>query len=329
MKQPYKVVLTDYEYETLHWEESEMSRIGANLIKCQCKTEEELISATHDADAIMVQYARITRPVIQNLKHCKVIVRYGVGIDCIDVKAATEHGIPVVNVPDYGLEDIADHAMALLLNSARKICLLNNSVKNGVWNYKESKPLYRMRGKVLGLVAFGTISRMVAQKALAFGLEVQAFDPYVEDKVFEQYGVKSVHLEELLCTSDFISLHAPVTENTYHMINKDTLALLRPNCIIINTARGALIDEDALARALDDHAIAGIAMDVSEQEPINKDNPLLLKPNVIITPHAAWYTEEAQDSLQRQVAQEVARVLTGTRPNNLVNPQYIDFLKMA
>lgn len=319
MTPKYKVVVTDYEYQSLHWEEKEVASVGGILVPCQLKTEEELIQECKDADALLVQYAKITRRVIENLEKCKIIVRYGVGVDSLDIEAATEHGIYIANVPDYGLEDVADHAMALLLAAVRKVLYLHNKVVNDQWDYKLAKPLYRLRGKTLGLMAFGNIARMVANKAKAFGINVQVYDPYLSEKIANEYDVRIVDFDTLIKTSDFISIHAPVTPETYHVFNKNVFKQMKPNCIIVNTARGALINENDLVEALEKGYIAGAALDVTDPEPISKDSKLKSMENVIITPHAAWYTEEAQDSLQRQAAQEVARVLSGEKPLNLVN----------
>ncbi|NLB53695.1 MAG: C-terminal binding protein [Syntrophomonadaceae bacterium] len=318
-----KVVITDYEYDSLYWEEQTLTKLDAEFIKCHCRNEEDLIAAVHDADAILVQYAQITRNVMAHMKKCRAIVRYGVGLDCIDLAAATEHGIMVANIPDYGLEDIADHVMALMLNCVRKITQLNQLVHEGKWDYKMAKPLYRLRGKTLGLVGFGNIARMAATKAKVFGMRPIAYDPYVDTEIARSYGVELVDFDTLLGLSDVLSLHVPVTEQTIHLINEDTLMKMKNTGILINTARGALVDEAALAKALENHQIAGAGLDVSEKEPINPDNDLLTLPNVIITPHSAWYTEEAQDSLQQQAAQEIYRVLTGDRPLNLANSQVL------
>lgn len=320
MAAPLKVVITDFEYGSLRWEEEAIAEAGAEFVKCQCRSEDDLIAVIHDADALLVQYAMITRRVMSHMKKCRAIVRYGVGLDCIDVKAATDHGIMVANIPDYGLEDIADHTIALMLNCVRKINQLDQAVHNGKWDYKMAKPLHRLRGKVLGLIGFGNISRMVAAKARVFGLELMVYDPYVKPEIADQHQVKMVDWQTLMQSADILSLHVPVTEQTYHLINNEALAMMKKTSFLINTARGALVDEKALYNSLIKGEIAGVGMDVSEKEPIHPGNPLLSLPNVILTPHSAWYTEEAQESLQIQAAQEIARVLRGEKPVNLVNP---------
>lgn len=316
-----KVVVTDHEYETLHHEHEELERIGVEVISCQCKTEEELIANTADADGLLVQYAHITRRVMENLPKCRAIVRYGIGIDCVDVGAATDHGIMVANVPDYGLQDVADHTVALLLAAARKIVPLNQAVKSGVWDFNLARPVHRLEGKVLGLVAFGSIARMVTERVKPFGIKVQVYDPYLTPEVVGEWGATSVKLETLMATSDFISLHAPLLMSTRCLINAELLDLVKPTAILVNTARGGLIEEAALVKALQNGKLGGAALDVTANEPINADNPLLKLDNVIITPHAAWYSEEAQDSLQYKAACDMARAMTGQVPVNILNPE--------
>jgi Phosphoglycerate dehydrogenase and related dehydrogenases len=319
-----KVVVTDCEYESLHIEQEAMERIGASFVAGQCKNEAELIAQTTDSDGVFVQYANISRRVIENMKHCRAIVRYGIGIDCVDVKAATDHGIMVVNVPDYGLQDVADHTVTLLLSAARKIVLLNNEVKAGNWDYKKAKPVSRLEGKTLGLIAFGHIARMVAARAKPFGLHVQAYDPGLDEEALQKYAVTRVDFDTLLATSDFISLHAPLLPSTRNMLNKEAFRQMKKNAVLINTARGGLVDEEALVMALQKGCLAGAALDVTLNEPININNPLLSMDNVIITPHSAWYTEEAQKSLQLNATADMVRALSGDIPVNLLNPEVLN-----
>lgn len=314
-----KVVVTDYEYADLRYEEEVFKKAGITLIPAQCRTEDELIAACKDADGLLNQYAQITRRVIESLDKCKVIGRYGVGVNTVDIEAATEKGICVVNVPDYCMDEVSDHALALLLACARKVVLLNNSVKAGTWDFKISKPIHRLRGKVLGLVGFGRIPRALAQKAKAIGFEILVYDPYITPADAEAYGAKMVSLDELMAQSDFVSVHAPLTKETYHLIGEKELNLMKPSAFILNTARGPVIDEQALIKVLKEGRIAGAGLDVTEVEPIQKDNPLLKMDNVIITPHVAWYSEEAEAELRTKAAQGVADVLLGYWPKYLVN----------
>jgi D-3-phosphoglycerate dehydrogenase len=328
MEKVLKVVVTDFEYESLHAEQEAVEKIGACFIPCQCRSEKELMEKTAEADGVFVQYANISRRVIENMKNCRIIVRYGIGIDCVDVEAATQHGIMVANVPDYGLQDVADHTVALLLAAARKITLSNQLVKAGIWDFNRAKPLYRLEGRMLGLLGFGGIGRMVAERLKPFGMRVQAYDPGVSDQILAHHGVSRADFDTLLATSDMISLHIPLKVSTHHILNKEAFSKMKESAILINTARGALVDEEALAAVLQSGYLAGAALDVAASEPINPDSPLLGMDNVIITPHIAWYTEEAQHSLQSIAANDMARALGGQVPKNLLNPAVLSNISL-
>ncbi|WP_174729116.1 C-terminal binding protein [Mesobacillus harenae] len=315
----FKVLVTDFEYDTFAPEQEVLDKLGIELTFAQCRTEDEVIEAAKDADALINQYAPISRKVIESLEKCKVISRYGIGFNTIDVDAATEKGIIVGNVTDYCLDEVSDHAMALLLSSARKVTMLNNTVKGGTWDYKVSIPIFRLRGRTLGLVGFGNIPQTVAKKAQAFGLNVIAYDPFVPETAANQMNVKLVTLDELCERSDFISVHAPLNQHTQGMISYDQFNKMKKEAFIINTARGPVIDEAALIAALQEEKIAGAGLDVLEIEPIKPDNPLLKMDHVILNPHAAFYSVEAEAELKRKVAQNVADVLSGYYPTYLVN----------
>lgn len=314
-----KVVITDYYYESLQHEKNELAKINADIFDYHCNNEDEVIEVAKDADAIIVQFAPITRKVIENLDKCKLIIRYAIGVDNIDIEAATEHNIYVANVPDYGIDEVSNHAILLLLASARKLPISLQSVKEGLWDYKLTKPLYRLAGKRLGLVGFGRIPRLIAKKLQGFSLEIISHDPYVNTEQAKELGVQMVSLDELVETSDFISIHSPLTESTKHLFNISTFEKMKRTAFIINTARGPIIKEEDLIEALRKRYIAGAALDVTEKEPIDINNPLLKMDNVILTPHSAWYTEEAIETLQKMVGEEVVRVLSGNKPKNLVN----------
>jgi D-3-phosphoglycerate dehydrogenase / 2-oxoglutarate reductase len=315
----YKVLVTDYEYESFAPEKEVLDKLGLELTFAQCRTEDDVIEAARDADALINQYAPISRRVIENLEKCKVISRYGVGFNTIDIDAATEKGIMVGNVTDYCLDEVSDHAMALLLSCARKVTLMNNEVKSGNWNFNVAVPIFRLRGRTLGLVGFGNIPQNVAKKAQAFGLNVIAFDPFVPDEVAKQANVELVTLDELCERSDFISVHAPLNKHTQGMISHDQFNKMKKEAFIINTARGPVIDEAALIAALQEGKIAGAGLDVVEVEPIEATNPLLKMDNVILNPHSAFYSVEAETELKRKTAQNVADVLSGYYPTYLVN----------
>lgn len=314
-----KVYVTDYEYATLEPEKRELNKIGAIMIPKQCKTEEDVIRECKDASGLIDQYAPITRKVMESLPDLKVVGRYGVGVNTIDVDAATELGIQVLNVPDYCMDEVSNQAISLMLACHRKLNILNSQVHHNGWDYKIAKPIHRLQGQTLGLLGFGRIPKMVAQKAKAFGLNIIAYDPYVTPEVGLQYNVTILPLKDVLQKADIISVHVPLTKDTENLLNEQTLSWMKPEAIVINTSRGPLIDEKALYHALKDKKIGYAGLDVTVQEPIQKDNPLLTLDNVIITPHVAWYSEEAELELKTKVAQGVADVLSGKNAKYLVN----------
>ncbi|MBO8137317.1 MAG: C-terminal binding protein [Desulfotomaculum sp.] len=323
-----KVYVTDYEFANLKYEEEVINEVGAELVGVQCKTEDEIIEQCKDAVGLINQYSPITRKVMESLPNLKVVARYGVGVNTIDIPAATELGICVANVPDYCMDEVSDHAMALLLACARKVVLMNNEVKKGNWDFKVSVPINRLRGQNLGLISFGRIAQNLAKKAQAFGLNLLVFDPYVPESVAKQYDAKLVSLEELLKNSDYISVHAPLTAETEHLISEKELQMMKDSAFIINTGRGPVIDEKALIKALQQKWIAGAGLDVLEVEPAAPDNPLLKMDNVVISPHAAWYSEQAEVELRTKTARGVAEVLKGYFPRYLVNKDVMEKLSL-
>ena len=315
----WKVVITDYNYPDLSIEEQELARWDAQVIPAQCRTPEEVLAVARDADALISQYAPITREVIYELKNCKAIGRYGIGVDNIDVQAATERGIAVINVPSYCEEEVSDHTLAFILAWARKIAHYNAEIRQGVWDWKSGRPIRRLQGQTLGLLGFGKIARLVAKKAKCFGFKVIAYDPYVPNEAFEEIGVEKAEFDQLLKESDFLSIHLPLTINTYHIINADALAKMKPTACLINTSRGGVIDEKALINALKENRIAGACLDVTDPEPPARDNPLLSMPQVLLSPHAAWYSEESQKDLRKKIATDIGRALWQIIPEGLVN----------
>jgi D-3-phosphoglycerate dehydrogenase / 2-oxoglutarate reductase len=316
----FKIVITDCDHPSVEIEKKILSGINPKLILETCKTEEDVIAAASDADGIINQYAPLTRKVIESLKRCKVITRYGVGVDNIDIKAATEHHIMVANVPDYCVDEVSTHALGLILASARKITFLDRKVRERIWDFTIAKPLFRTQGKILGLFGLGRIARMVAQKALGFGFKIIAYDPYV----FEADSkIEMVDLEHLLSDSDFLSLHAPLTGETKHSFSAHELRSMKKTSFLINTSRGQLVDEEALYIALKEKWIAGAALDVMEEEPPNWESPLLKLENLIITPHISFYSEESYIDLKTKVAESVLSVFKGKPPGSIVNPQVL------
>ncbi|MEM2725944.1 MAG: C-terminal binding protein [Candidatus Bathyarchaeia archaeon] len=314
----FKVVITDSDYPSHEIEEEILSRVGADLVKFQCKTEDEVIECCSDADALLNQYAPITRRVIESLKRVRVIVRYGVGVDNVDVEAATERGIFVANVI-YDITDVADHAVGLILSLVRKIPLANQNVKEGMWDWKGIQPISRLKGKTVGIIGFGRIGRKVAQRLRGFEVKLIAYDPYVPADLFAEHGVEKVDFETLIEEADIITIHTALTSETRHLIGERELRSMKRDAILINTSRGSVIDERVLYKALKEGWISGAGLDVLEKEPPEKDNPLLKLDNVIVTPHMAWYSRESLDEIRRIAAEEVARVLSGQIPINLVN----------
>lgn len=319
-----KVVITDYQYDNIDSERELIEGFGAELKGCQCKSEEELMEEVKDADAVIVQYCTITKKVIDSMEHCRLIIKYGIGVDNIDVKAATEHGVYVANVPAYGVEEVANHTMAFLLSFARALPVLSVQMKNGIWGYGSCQPVKRLSQCTLGLLGFGRIPRQVCLRAKAFGMRVLVYDPFLTPEQIEDGGAQAASgLEEVLRESDYVSCHCPLTDETKHMINRDTLAMMKPTAYLINTSRGPIVCEEDLAEALQQGKLAGAGLDVFEKEPAGADHPLVKLPNVIATSHLAWYSEQAIENVQRMAAEEVVHVLAGNPPVNLINKELL------
>jgi len=311
----FKIALSDTIFPKLEIECEEVKKKGGELVVAKEQTEVEIIKVVKDVDAIVVTYAEITEKIINAAKKCKIIVRTGIGVNNINIEAATERGIYVANVPDYCFDEVSDHAIALAFALSRKIVMFDRKVKNKEWNHEGVKPILAMRGQTFGLIGFGNIPRLIAKKVKGFGFNVIAYDPYIKPEVAEEMGVKLVDIKTLLKESDFISLHTPLTPETKHLINEETLKLMKPTAFLINTARGHLVDEEALNKALKDKWIAGAALDVMEQEPPVDNNPLLALDNIILTPHAAFVSEKSIIVLRRKSMQEAIR----RKPCNLNN----------
>jgi len=321
-----KVVITDYEYPDVSQEREIITSFGAELLACQLKNrpEEEVIDVVRDADAVIVQYLNVTANIIEAMEKCKMIIKYGIGVNNIDSEAATKKGIYVCNVPDYGVEEVSDHAIMLLLALARKLPLVDKSFRSGKWGYTSMIPVARLRGSTLGLVGLGRIPSLVAKKMSGFGLNIIAYDPYASKEYAQQLGVSLVDFDTLCRTSDFISIHCPQTKETTHLFNDEVFQKMKDGAYLINTARGGIVDESALIRALKSGKIAGAGLDVFENEPLASDSELFELDNVILTPHCAWYSEEAITALQRKVAEEVVNVLKGNPPFNCTNKEVLN-----
>jgi D-3-phosphoglycerate dehydrogenase / 2-oxoglutarate reductase len=313
-----KVVLTDYVWASLDVERETLEGL-AELVPLQTKKPEEFLAQAADCDALLNTYAGpITAEVMARMPKCRIIARYGIGVDTIDLDAATQAGIIVTNNPTYCIEEVAEHTMALLLGCARKVAVYDRVVRGGRWELPPGKPMFRLSGQTLGLVGFGNIARQVAVRAAAFGMRVLFADPFVQDAEFNVPG-KKMALHEMLGESDFVSLHPPLTAKTRKMIDDDAFAHMKPTAFLINCSRGPIVDTDALVRALDAMTIAGCALDTTDPEPLPDPHPLRGRENVIVTPHVAWYSEQALIGLQAGAPSEVRRVLSGEWPINVVN----------
>jgi D-3-phosphoglycerate dehydrogenase len=307
------IAVTENIFPTLDPAKAALARLNPTLRMAKSTSANDILEVARDADAILVTYAKLTGDLIRQLTRCKAIGRFGLGVDNIDLVAAKEKGIAVNYVPDYCIREVSDHTMALLLALIRKIPFSNKLVQGGRWEMPAVVPIRRIEGTVLGLLGFGNIPRLVAPKAKAFGMKVIAFDPYAKSELFKTEGVDSVDLDTLLKTSDYISVHAPLTPQTRGLVNADAFAKMKKGAYVVNTARGPLIDEPALIAALDSGQVGGAALDVVAVEPLAKDSTLLGRDNVIISPHTAFYSIEALDELQSKCASDVARVLSGEK----------------
>ncbi len=314
-----KVVLTDYVWESLEVEKKIFEGL-ATLVAFKTATPAEFLPEAENCEALLNTYVGpITPDIMARMPKCKIIARYGIGVDTIDINAATETGIIVTNNPTYCIEEVAEHTMALVLSCARKVPFYDRLVRNGRWEVPPGKPMFRLVGRTLGLVGFGNIARAVAVRAAAFGMRILYYDPFVAQAQFQVPGEKK-ELAEVLRESDYVSLHPPLSPETRGMMNDETFAQMKPAAFLINCSRGPVVDTQALVRALDAGRIAGCALDTTEPEPLPDPHSLRGRENVTISPHTAWYSEQAMVGLQSGAPSEVRRVLTGQWPVNVVNP---------
>ena len=322
-----KVVITDYDYGDVSVEKEILEAVGAEVVALQAKSEADLFEAAPDCAAMMNQYARIGDSVISRMKKCEVIARYGVGVDIVDVAAASAKGILVTNVQDYCTEEVADHAISLWLTLARKLPDYDRATHAGIWRWQSGKPVYRLRGRTMGVVSFGKIGQAISDRAKAFGVNVIAYDPFLPASVAMQNGVDLVSKPELLARSDYILMQAPMTPDTKHFLSDAEFAAMKPGAILVNTGRGPTVDNAALFRALSEGHLAAAGLDDPEEEPAKRanwtpdDNPLFTLPNVLVTPHAAYYSEESIHAARVTAATQVAKVLTGQKPDYTVNAE--------
>lgn len=317
----FKVVVTDYVFEKFTQEEQILKDIDASLVVCQAKRPDELKDEVRDADALLNTYlGPIDRNLFEVAKKLRVVVRYGIGVDTINVKDATEFGIMVCNVPDYCINEVADHALALFLSLARKVVLSDRNVKGGDWSLSYVKPLKGITDMTAGIVGFGRIGQAIARRVQALGTSIVFSDPVVADGTLDY---KRVDFDTLLETADVVFVQCPANKATHHLINRDSLAKMKQKPFLINAARGSIVDTDAVVWALQNGHLSGAGLDLLDDEDavVKTDHPFKQMNNVILTPHSAWYSARAVQQLQKMAAEEVARVLKGAKPKGLVNPE--------
>ncbi len=314
------VAVTDHVFPDLDQERRLLADAGHELrFESNAASMEEVRDAVAGANGVLNCYAPMPAEVIRGLDRCVVIARYGIGVDTIDLDEATSKGIVVTNVPDYCIDEVSDHALALIMSLARGVTLLDRDVRSGSWTPSDARPIHRLRGRTLGLVGFGRIARALAAKVAPLGFRVITTDPFVPEEAVRKAGAEPRTLQELLATSDFVSIHAPLTADSRHLIGAAELALMKPDAILINTSRGPLVDVEALRAALADGRLGGAGLDVLEVEPPEADDPLLHRDDVIVTPHAAFYSEESLEELQRKAVEQVIEALAGRTPPYAVN----------
>lgn len=327
MSERPKVVIADYDYGDVEIERAILEAAGARVVALQAKREEDLFTEVRDCAAIMNQYARIGAATIERMERCRVIARYGVGVDIVDVDAATAKGILVTNVRDYCTEEVADHAIALWLALARRLPDYDRATHRGIWRWQTGRPIHRLRGRVMGIVSFGRIGRAIGARARAFGVGLIAYDPFLAPEEAAAHGARLVGKDELLAEADYLMMQAPMTPETRHFLSEPEFRRMKPHAIVVNTGRGPTIDNKALHRALSEGWIAAAGLDDPEEEPAKRaawdpaDNQIFALPNVLVTPHAAYYSEESIRTARETAASEVARVLTGRPPLNPVNAE--------
>ncbi|MBN2552954.1 MAG: C-terminal binding protein [Spirochaetales bacterium] len=318
--QTMKVVVTDDRYGSYEEENAVLKEIGVTVEVHDQMDEEQTVRVLQQADGILVNLHPLPAAVIEKLEKCRVISRYGVGYDNVSVDTATSKGIWVARVPDYCLEDVSDQAMALLLGCVRKVAFKDRKIREGGWNLHKVQPSYRIAGKTLGLIGYGAIARTLHRKFSGFAPgRVLAFDPYLDSKKIAENGAESVNLRRLLEEADYVSVHAPLNEETRGLIGSRELALMKTTAILVNTSRGPILDERAVAEALAEGKIAAAGLDVFQTEPLPPDSPLLKLDNVILSDHAGWYSEESVAELKTKAAQNVLAVLKGGKPVSPVN----------
>ncbi|MBI2166142.1 MAG: C-terminal binding protein [Chloroflexi bacterium] len=320
----FKVAVTDHVFPSLEAERERLRPLDAELVEGGCRTEDEVILLSRDADVVFVTYAPVTARVIESLEKARAIIRCGIGVDNIDMPAATRRGIMVANTTNYCIEEVADHTMALLLACARGLLVGNRTVRDGRWDLKGLEHVTRLSTQTLGLIGLGRIGSAVVSRALSFSLRVLAHDPYVAARVVRELGAHVVDLDMLLAESDYVSIHIPLTPDTRAMLGEESLRRMKPTAFLINVSRGGIVEQRALCRALEQGWIAGAALDVLDREPPDPQDPILKLPNLIVTPHSAWYSRQAREDLRRMSMDQVVSVLRGEVPYSLLNREVLE-----
>ncbi|MCL4249350.1 MAG: C-terminal binding protein [Anaerolineae bacterium] len=321
----YKVIITDFgsPENELEAEEFRRSGLDVDLVRLNAKTPDELLPHVLDADGLIVQWTNIDADILRSLEHCKVISRYGIGVDMIDLAVAGECGIPVCNTPEYCIDEVSTHTLSFILMLNRQILPQHRYVQAGKWGSPRPTPPSRLSGQTVGVVGMGNIGRVVVRKLLPFGVTVLVYDPHIAADQVAAAGAEQVELDDLLRRSDYVSLHCPLTDETRHLIGAPQFKAMKPTAYLINMARGPVVDQAALYDALVNKEIAGAALDVLEKEPPSPDDPLLALENVIVTPHLSSWSAESFVQLRREVVQNVVTVLRGEQPRSVVNRRYL------
>lgn len=313
----FKVVLTDNIFPDLDIEREMLDKVNADLV--EVTDPATLAAEMKDADAVINTYAQLSAEMIEGMDHCRLVIRNGIGVNTIDVDACSRKGIMVGNIPTYCIEEVATHAITHMLTLNRKMITYDRSVRTGVWDVKKGIPIHSVVGATLGLVGFGKIPRLVATRAQALGMNVIAYDPFVKAEDASAAGAELVEMEALLSRSDFISIHCPLTPDTRGMFNYEAFQAMKDTAYLINTARGPIINEPDLVRALKEGIIGGAGLDVLMDDHGGAGNPLFALDNVVLTPHAAWYSEESIVRRRTQTVESVIEVLEGREPFSFVN----------
>ncbi|MHC4401256.1 MAG: C-terminal binding protein [Planctomycetota bacterium] len=330
MSEKLRVVVTDYIEPDMDWETAKMEKRGVDFTACQLKfrPEDEVIAAVRHADVVVVNMVKLTARVIDSLTRCRRIIRHGAGYDNVDVAACTARGIPLAYCPDYCMDEVAEQALALIFACARQVPqsrqVLDDSIADGKWDFSPIAKCYRMSGRKLGIIGCGRIGSKTLEKTRHFGFEeILVCDPYLSEERLEELGITTVSLERVFREADYITIHTPLTDETRHMVNRQTLSLMKPTAYVVNTSRGPMVDHEALAEALREKRIAGAGIDVYDTEPPEDTYPLLDLENAVLTPHLAWYSEDAGWKIREDIVEDVDRALAGKPPRWCVNEEVL------